>query len=154
MGPANTAHDAGPRARGSRTKKATASSSSGENCFTVRCVTTKCMLTLMLQPMSITPFIANGTGRRATSRRHLPLSWRLGPEAPLHSALCGYRSWGRSLGRAIPLIQARPVCKRAYTNKVVGLALVHRGHVPAYLPLRTASAPIASQDGWKERREG
>jgi hypothetical protein len=26
-------------------------------------------------------------------------------------ALCGYRSWGRSLGRAIPLIQARPVCR-------------------------------------------
>ena len=143
MGQANIAHDAGPRARGSRTKKANASSSSGENCFTVRCVTTKRMLTLMPQPMCITRFIANGTGFHAEPRRHLPLPWKMGPEVP---ALCGYRPWGRSLGRAIPLIQARLGRQVSIQVKVVGLALVQRGYVPAYLPLRTTPDPLAS---WK-----
>src|SRR5260370_37850186 len=95
MGQANIAHDAGPRARGSRTSKANASSSSGENCFTVRCVTTKRMLTLMPQQMCITRFIANGTGFHAESRLHLPLLWKLVPEVaalPLLLHASGYKS--------------------------------------------------------------
>src|SRR5260221_12008458 len=87
MGQANIAHDAGPRARGSRTKKANASSSSGENCFTVRCVTTKRMLTLTHRSMSITRFIANGIGGLAKPRRHLQLLLKMERERlPLSAA--------------------------------------------------------------------
>jgi hypothetical protein len=144
MGQANIAHDAGPRARGSRTKKANASLSSGENCFTVRCVTTKRMLTLMPQPMCITRFIANGTGFHAASRRHLPLLWKMVLEAPARPLRL--QAVGEKPGEGNPADPGQARMQVSIHVKVVGLALVQRGYVPAYLPLRTAPDPIAS---WK-----
>jgi hypothetical protein len=147
MGQANIAHDAGPRARGSRTSKANASSSSGENCLAVRCVTTKRMLTLMPQQMCITRFIANGTGLHAESRqtrRHLPLLWKMVPEVPARPLRL--QAVGEKPGEGNPADPGQARMQVSIHVKVVGLALVQRGYVPAYLPSRKSPDPIAS---WK-----
>ncbi len=110
MGRLNTARAAALWERGSRTEVANASWSDGENSSLAPCVITKRMPTLTALPTSITRFIASGIGSRA-KQTAAPIGDEGGLAGGGTHALCGYRSWGRSLGRATPLIQARPVCR-------------------------------------------
>ena len=109
MGHPNTALDAARRGRGSPTEQADASWSDGENSSFVPCVILKRKPTLTARRISITRFTASGIGSRAQNHHHHWLRSRLDSGGTY--ALCGYRSRGRSLGRATPMIQARPVCR-------------------------------------------
>src|SRR6266481_6238499 len=128
MGRLNTARAAALWERGSRTEVANASWSDGENSSLAPCVITKRMPTLTALPTSITRFIASGIGSRAKNRR--PHRRRRRARWWWHARPLRLQVVGEKPGEGNPADPGQARMQMSIHVKVVGLALVQRGHVP------------------------